>query len=167
MNNNEPNFNVENENNFNSFGLPNEFGNNNFANQNTTVTPLTDPIKVPDNPNDFQNEANPPFNSSYISQKLGINSTAMKPQHNKPVYQPIIYQPFVMPMVGNTMMMMGYPQMFPYPMMPQFPIMIGYPQMSQYPGGVNLSTNGWIRSMTTRNATTFSWSRIWKTPNAR
>ncbi|WP_338956072.1 hypothetical protein [Spiroplasma endosymbiont of Polydrusus cervinus] len=127
MNNNEPNFNGGNENNFNSFGNPNEFGNNNFANQNPAVTPLTDPIKVPGNLNEFQTEANPPFNSSYISQKLGINSTAMKPQHNKPIYQPIIYQPIVMPMMGNPMMM-GYPQMFPYPMM------MGYPQMSQYPG---------------------------------
>ncbi|WP_425378126.1 hypothetical protein [Spiroplasma endosymbiont of Polydrusus pterygomalis] len=128
MNNNEPNFNGGNENNFNSFGNSNEFENNNFENKNPAVTPLTDSIKVPNNTNDFQTEANPAFNSSYISQKLGINSTSMKPQHNKPIYQPIIYQPFVMPM------MMGYPQMFPCSMMPQFPMMMGYPQMSKYPG---------------------------------
>ncbi|MFU0252501.1 hypothetical protein [Spiroplasma sp. Moj] len=142
MNNNDPKFSGGNENHFNSFENNNSFGNDNLLNQNAPVTPLTKPIRVPDNPNDFKTKTNPPFNSSYISKTLGINGTEVKPQHNKPIYQPIIYQPFVMSIMPNPMNvmgmgaynpMMGYPQMFPYPMMPQFPMMMGYPQMSQYP----------------------------------
>lgn len=143
MNNNDPKFSGGNENHFNSFENNNSFGNDNLLNQNAPVTPLTKPIRVPGNPKDFKTKTNPPFNSSYISKTLGINGTEVKPQHNKPIYQPIIYQPFVMPIMPNPMNamgmgaynpMMGYPQMFPYPMMPQFPMMMGYPQMSQYPG---------------------------------
>ncbi|WP_348736709.1 hypothetical protein [Spiroplasma endosymbiont of Ammophila pubescens] len=143
MNNNDPKFSGGNENHFNSFENNNSFGNDNLLNQNAPVTPLTKPIRVPGNPNDFKTKINPPFNSSYISKALGINRTEVKPQHNKPIYQPIIYQPFVMPIMPNPMNamgigaynpMMGYPQMFPYPMMPQFPMMMSYPQMSQYPG---------------------------------
>ncbi|APE74423.1 hypothetical protein [Spiroplasma citri] len=139
MNNNYPKFNGGNENYFNSFENNNGFGNDNLLNQNSPVTSLTKPIRVSDNANDFKTKTNPPFNSSYISKALEINGTEVKPQHNKP-----IYQPFVMPIMANPMnamgmgaynpMMMGYPQMFPYPMMPQFPMMMGYPQMSQYPG---------------------------------
>ncbi|WP_338992601.1 hypothetical protein [Spiroplasma endosymbiont of Seladonia tumulorum] len=143
MNNNDPKFSGGNENHFNSFENNNSFGNDNLLNQNAPVTPLTKPIRVSGNPNDFKTKTNPPFNSSYISKALGINGTEVKPQHNKPIYQPIIYQPFVMPIMPNPMNamgmgaynpMMGYPQMFLYPMMPQFPMMMGYPQMSQYPG---------------------------------
>ncbi|ALA97508.1 hypothetical protein SKUN_00615 [Spiroplasma kunkelii CR2-3x] len=138
MNNNVPKFSGGNENHFNSFENNNSFGNDNLLNQNAPVTPLTKPIRVPGNPNDFKTKTNPPFNSSYISKTLGINGTEIKPQHNKPIYQPIIYQPFVMPIMPPNPMnamgmgaynpMIGYPQMFPYPMM------MGYPQMSQYPG---------------------------------
>lgn len=137
MNNNDQKFSRGNENHFNYFENNNSFDNDNLLNQNAPVTPLTKPIRVPVNPNNFKTKNNPPFNSSYISKALGINGTEVKPQHNKPIYQPIIYQPFVMPIMANQMNamgmgaynpMMGYPQMFPYPMM------MGYPQMSQYPG---------------------------------
>ncbi|UZQ29160.1 MAG: hypothetical protein OHM56_08010 [Spiroplasma phoeniceum] len=143
MNNNDQKFSGGNENHFNSFENNNSFGNDNLLNQNEPVTQLTKPIRLPGNPNDFKIKTNPPFNSSYISKALGINGTEVKPQHNKPIYQPIIYQPFVMPIMPNPMNAMGmgiynpmtgYPQMLPYPMTPQFPMMMGYPQMSQYPG---------------------------------
>ncbi len=138
MNNNDPKFIRRNENNFNSFENNNIFGNDNLLNQNEPVTTLTKPISVPCNPNDFKTKTNQHFNSSYISKDLGINGKEVKTQHNKPIYQPIIYQPFVMPIMANPMNAMGmgayntmmvyYLQTFPYPMM------MGYPQMSQYPG---------------------------------
>ncbi|WP_425380476.1 hypothetical protein [Spiroplasma endosymbiont of Stenodema calcarata] len=115
-----------------SFGQKNGKTDNSFLNQNPPLIPLSKPIKVPLQKEGFKSESNPAFNPSYISHVLGINGTLAKAQHNKPIYQPIIYQPYVMP-VMNNIPNMGMNQ---YGMMPQYPGMMmgGYPQMPQYPG---------------------------------
>ncbi|WHQ36697.1 hypothetical protein [Spiroplasma sp. SV19] len=141
-----------------SFGPNNNTTSDSLFNQKPPLTPLSKPIKVPTEKDGFKADPNPAFNPSYISQSLGINGTSVQAQYNKPIYQPIIYQPYVMPVMNNTSnvggmnqygmmpqypgMMMGYPQMpqYPgmmmgYPQMPQYPgMMMGYPQMPQYPG---------------------------------
>ncbi|KAF0851346.1 hypothetical protein [Spiroplasma poulsonii] len=131
-----------------SFNPNNTTGSGSLFNQNPPLTPLSKPIKVPLDKDGFKAGPNPAFNPSYISQALGINGTTLQAQYNKSIYQPIIYQPYLIPVVNNAPnmgmnqygmmpqfpgMMMGYPQ-FPGMMMgyPQFPgMMMGYPQ---FPG---------------------------------
>ncbi|WP_253301704.1 hypothetical protein [Spiroplasma endosymbiont of Phyllotreta cruciferae] len=125
-----------------SFGPNNSTPSDSLFNQIPPLTPLSKPIKVPLDKDGFKSGPNPAFNPSYISQSLGINGTTLQEQYNKPIYQPIIYQPYVMPVVNNNPnlgmnqygMMPQYPGVMGHSQILQFPGMMWYPQVPQFPG---------------------------------